>query len=221
MPVDSLNSALRSADAYYTIAATEIASQNRGWHRNGNYILYKPSVYRAYAASAAWDLGYNRSGVYQPLENIVTGARFLFVCTHLSPGQGSTIDQERQAEAAELVKQATHLAAALGVPVIYSGDFNPNATVRHPVDGPGIVMSGAGIDDARMVAQARRNERYDSMNQYSRTPWAYSSYIDYLWAPEGVAVTSWGSALRLSDGQFVGTIPSDHNPVYATLLYPY
>jgi hypothetical protein len=59
------------------------------------------------------------------------------------------------------------------------------------------------------------------MNEYSRTPLPYALYIDYLWAPPGIAVSHWGTALRLSGGKFVGTIPSDHNPVYATMYYPY
>jgi endonuclease/exonuclease/phosphatase family metal-dependent hydrolase len=220
--VDDLNHALRGLGADYRIAATEITYPDRGWRRTDNYILYKPSVYRAYAAGGHFALGDNRFAAYQPLQNIGTGARFLFVSAHLHAGFGLDMDEMRQREAQSLVTQVRDEAAALGVPVIYGGDFNSNTFTRQfRLDGPGVVMRNQHVNDARQVAMSRSMERYDSMNEYSRTPLAYYLHIDYLWAPPGVAVSNWGSALRLSDGRYVGTIPSDHNPVYATMYYPY
>ena len=220
--VDSLNSGLRGIGMDYTIAATEITYPNRGWSRTGDYILYKPSVYRAYAAGGHFSIGDGRWGAYQPLENRVSGARFLFVCTHLIAGAGRTADVTRENEATRLVQQATAKAAALRVPVLYAGDFNSNqVTKQHPLDGPGIVMRKAHMNDARMISPIRHLEQYDSMNQYRRRPYAYYIYIDYLFAGPGVAVTAWGTALRLSGGDFIGTIPSDHNAVYATISYSY
>jgi endonuclease/exonuclease/phosphatase family metal-dependent hydrolase len=220
--VDSLNSELVSSGASYAIAATEITYPNRGWSRTGDYILYKTAVYRAYAAGGHFSIGDGRWGAYQPLENRATGARFLFVCTHLIAGSGRTADLTREAEATRLVQQTSAKAATLGVPVVYAGDFNSNqVTKQHPVDGPGIVMRGAHLNDARMISPIRHLEQYDSMNQYRRRPFTYYIYIDYVFAGPGVAVTAWGSALHLSGGEFVGTIPSDHNAVYATLRYAY
>jgi len=59
------------------------------------------------------------------------------------------------------------------------------------------------------------------MNQLMRTPNPYSLFIDYIYAPPGVAVTSWGMAMKTSGGKMVGTIPSDHNPVWAWVRIPY
>lgn len=220
--VDSLNSELRSVGANYALAATEITYPNFGWNRTGDYILYKPSVYRAYAAAGHFSIGDGRWGAYQPLQNIASGARFLFVCTHLIAGAGRAADMTREAEAQRLVQQASSKAATLGVPVVYAGDFNSNqVTKQHPVDGPGIVMRNAHLNDARLISPIRHLEQYDSMNQYRRRPYAYYIYIDYLFAGPGAAVTAWGTALRLSAGDFVGTIPSDHNAVYATIRYSY
>lgn len=220
--VDSLNSALRAIGATYNVAATEIRYPNSGWHRYGNYILYKPSVYQAYAAGGHWDIGDNRWAAYQPLQRLSTGARFLFVSTHLIAGRGYNIDLQRQYQTERLLEQATAKAAALGVPVIYAGDFNSNPlTKQHPLDGPGVVIRAAHINDARLIAQSHHYERYDSMNEYLRTPMRYFIYIDYLFAPPGVATSSWGTALRLSGGKWVGTIPSDHDPVYATMIVRY
>jgi hypothetical protein len=42
-----------------------------------------------------------------------------------------------------------------------------------------------------------------------------------VFAPPGVAVRSWAQVMDLSHGQIAGVIPSDHNPVVATLEYPY
>mgnify|MGYP001606196206 CR=1 FL=1 len=83
------------------------------------------------------------------------------------------------------------------------------------------VMSAAGIDDAFEVAQSRTNAQYDSANNYQRTPPASGQDIDAIFAPAGVAVSSWGMEMLLDNGQFSGVIPSDHNAVYADLLVPY
>jgi endonuclease/exonuclease/phosphatase (EEP) superfamily protein YafD len=77
------------------------------------------------------------------------------------------------------------------------------------------------MSDAHQIAQTVTNGQYDTMNEYERTPLAYGLDIDYVWVPEGVSVSSWGEALRLSGGRVVGTIASDHNPVYAEVQIPY
>lgn len=224
--VDSLNDAINGGRTY-TVAHTEPLYGESGFVRTGDYILYKPSIYRAYAAGGHWSIDAasvtnTRWAAYQPLENIATGARFLFVCTHTIVGTGSSFDQRREDETNTLVQLATAKAAALGIPIVYAGDFNSNPVVKqHPLDGPGVVMRRAHIADARDVSPTHTNEKYDSENEYSRTPLAYSIFIDYIYAAPGVSVTSWGQALHLSGGKFVGVIPSDHNPVYAQVRYPY
>ena len=40
------------------------------------------------------------------------------------------------------------------------------------------------------------------------------------YAPPGVAVVSWQLILDLTNGQFVGTIPSDHNPLVSDVIFP-
>jgi endonuclease/exonuclease/phosphatase family metal-dependent hydrolase len=222
--VDSLNNAINGGRTY-RVAHTEPLFGESGFVRTGDYILYKPSVYDAYAAGGHWDIDTaavtnTRWAAYQPLRNIATGAKFLFVCTHPIAGSGSAYDQRREDETSTLVQLATAKAAALGIPVVYAGDFNSNPT-QHPLDGPGVVMRNAHIADARDVSPTHTNEKYDSENEYSRIPLAYSIFIDYIYAGPDVSVTSWGQALHLSSGKFVGVIPSDHNPIYAGIRYPY
>lgn len=224
--VDSLNNAITGGNIY-NVAHTEPLWNEPLTVRTGDYILYKPSAFYAYSAGGHWNIdkpgiALNRWAVYQPLQSVSTGAKFLFVSTHLIVG-GSTLDQRREDEANKLLDLATAQSNALGgIPIVYAGDFNSNPLPKqHPLDGPGVVMRQAHIADARDVATTRHNEQYDSVNEYSRTPLAFSIFIDYVWAPPGIAVSSWGTALNLSGGQFVGTIPSDHNPVYATIRYSY
>jgi hypothetical protein len=37
----------------------------------------------------------------------------------------------------------------------------------------------------------------------------------------GIGVSNWTQLLNLSHGRFVGTMPSDHNPVVARLAIPF
>jgi endonuclease/exonuclease/phosphatase family metal-dependent hydrolase len=222
--VDDLNNAIDDGAAY-TVAHTELVYGEAGYDGNlktGDYILYKSSTYQPFGSGGQFGIGVGRWGVYQPLENIATGARALFVCTHLTAGLTSALDESRLEQTSSLVRQANDIATTLGVPVVYLGDFNSDPDPRqHPVDGPAVVMRNNHIVDARDVALTRTNEKYDSENKYDRTPLAFSTFIDYIWAPPGISVTSWGQALELSGGKYVGTIPSDHNPIYAQVHIPY
>jgi endonuclease/exonuclease/phosphatase family metal-dependent hydrolase len=103
--------------------------------------------------------------------------------------------------------------------VIYVGDFNSHE--GHEVDGPGLVMRAAGVADADEVAQTTVNRQYNSANQYLRSPKPGHWDIDHVYAPAGVAVRRWEVALTLTGGRFVGTIPSDHNPLVADVVLPY
>ena len=105
------------------------------------------------------------------------------------------------------------------MPVIYLGDFNSHE--GHALDGPGVVMRAAGVADADEVAQALSNRRYNSANQYLRSPVQGHWDIDHVYAPAGVAVRGWALGLNLTAGTFVGAIPSDHNPVVADVTLPY
>jgi len=214
--VDSLVTTLQQIGATYNLAVTEIPPSQPGHHRYGNYILYKPSVYRAVGAGGILRIG-TPTAAWQELQDIATGAKFLFVATHLT--EGASYDTRREQESQSMLAQAGAKAKSLNVPVIYAGDFNSRPGM--PLDGPGVAMRAANVIDARTVAQSRTNEKYDSLNNYMRVAQAYGLDIDYLFAPAGVSVTSWGVLLNLVHGSFVGVIPSDHNPVWAQVSYPY
>lgn len=216
--IDSLSAALGGT---YALARTEIPPSEPYYFRTSNYILYRTSAYRTVGQGGHWAIGAHWAA-YQILQHRSTGARFLFVAPHLAVGAGAANDARRQAETASMVRQAQSLAAAARVPVVYAGDFNSDtARAIHAFDGPGIAMRAAHVADTRQVALARSNERYDSANQYLRTPPAYWQSIDYVFVSPGVAVYSWRLILSLSHGKFVGPMASDHNPVYANVVIPY
>jgi endonuclease/exonuclease/phosphatase family metal-dependent hydrolase len=227
--VDSLVSYLNVSGDDYAVATTDLqrcGSCITGFP-GGPYILWRTSTLRAGTTHGFFDLdnpgaGYtytDRYAVYQELQSIKTGARFLFVSTHFTAG-GASADARRTTEITNLFSQVGPVAARLGVPIVYGGDFNSNP-VQHPVDSPNTQMRAHLFVDSRLASQHRYNEQYFSMNHYSRVPpssTVHNYNIDYVYAGPGIGVGSWGIGLNTSGGQWVGTIPSDHNPVWTTLV---
>jgi endonuclease/exonuclease/phosphatase family metal-dependent hydrolase len=218
--VDSLKKALGST---YRLADTEIAYPQHPYFRTGDYILYKSSLYKAVGAGGHWQLNDSNPhfAAYQVLQNRSTGAKFLFVAPHLTVNTGLRFDKMRKAETQTMITDANAFVESNPIPIVYAGDFNSDVTKHHSFDGPGMAMRAANVDDAFDVAQARTNGQFNSANAYFRRPPEFGCHIDYVFAPPGVAVTSWRMLLDLSRGKIVGTIPSDHNPVVANLRLPY
>lgn len=201
----------------YRLARTEVPPSERGSMRTGDYIIYKPSTMKTVGAGGHWDIGDTRWGVYQEMQVLSTGAKFLFVTTHLTASSGSQYDTERENETNSLLKQASVVAGADHVRVVYAGDFNSDVNAFHAFDGPGIAMRAVRNMDARDPSIYQHNAQYNSDNEYLRTPTAASQDIDYVYVGPGIAVRSWGVLIDLVNGQFSGIIPSDHNPVWSTI----
>ncbi len=217
--IDSLVSALGGS---YRLAQTEIPPPQRGYFRTGDYIIFNSSILTTVGAGGSWNIGDSHYAAYQIMKNRRSGAQFLFTSVHTIPNNGSvTFDNTRQREVTSFVAQAKQYAAAHHVPVIYGGDFNSNTSKLHAYDAAGRVMAASNISDARQVAQSLTNAQYDSANQYLRTPPAYDESIDKFYAQPGTAIYSWRLILNLSHGSFVGTMASDHNPLYASIVVPY
>jgi endonuclease/exonuclease/phosphatase family metal-dependent hydrolase len=195
--VDSLATALGGT---YTLAYTEVPPVGTGDH---------------------WALGQNRFAAYQVLQNTRTSAEFLMVATHLDVGSGAALDNDRKAETKTMVADARAYAASSTLPIVYAGDFNSHSGTPGAIDGPGIAMREAGMTSAFDSAQTLTNAQYGSANQYLRTAPVNGAHIDQIFTTPGVGVTSWNLILNLTGGQFVGTMPSDHNPLVADLLIPY
>lgn len=226
--VDSLMHYLGSG---YGLAHTEndwsqmVAAHS--YQRHYSYLIYKKSSMAPVGQGGYWALDSSSAadphwGVYQQLRSVRTGATVLVTSAHLVVGYSTALDARRRSQASILVTRTRALASSLGVKAIYAGDFNSNLNTKyHPVDGPGAVMRSLGIVDSRLVAQAHTNN-FNSMNFLQRTPMPYPfDVIDYVFASPGVSVSAWSMALNLSGGKIVGIIPSDHNPVSATVIIRY
>jgi endonuclease/exonuclease/phosphatase family metal-dependent hydrolase len=214
--VDTLRKALGGS---YKLARTEIPPGQPGTQRTGDNILYRASTFKAAGRGGHWMIGDNHFAAHQFLRNRQTGGVFLFVSAHLWVPKGRAGDVKRQHETETMVAKAKALAGRRGVPVVYVGDFNSDQ-FNHAFNGPARVMARAGINDAYSVAQKKVLASYNTANHYMRRPPHKGARIDYIFAPAGVAVHSWKLIMRLHHGSFVGTIPSDHNPVVSDLSIP-
>lgn len=215
--VDTLRAALGGE---YGLAKTEIPPNQPGTRRTGVYILYKKSTFKAVGKGGHWNLGGKRSAAHQVLRNRSTGAEFIFVSTHLWHAGARAGDMQRRAETKRLVKYGSAAATRRGIPIVYAGDFNSDPFKKHAFNAPAQVMSQHHISDSYNVAQARDNASYNTANGYRTRPPRDGARIDYVYAPEGVGVGSWRMIMHLRHGKFVGTIPSDHNPVMVSLSVP-
>jgi hypothetical protein len=214
--IDTLAAALAPD---YSLAYTEIPPSQHGYSRTGNYILFRNSSYAAVGAGGHWSLDNPTTAAYQMLQNTATGAVFMFVAPHLIVGSGASYDQLRENETRTLVQLARGQAG--GQRIIYAGDFNSYLSHSHRYDGPGQVMRDAGVADGLLVARSLANQKFNSANQYLRTPRQNSVSVDHIFAEPGVSFSTWSQLLNLSDGQMVGVIPSDHNPVVSAVTVPY
>jgi hypothetical protein len=223
--VDSLQSALSSIGATFNVAHTEPTWGQTGFVKHWNYILYNPATYAAVGSGGDWALGddpINPNAAWQVLQNRATGAKFLAVSAHLIPYLGSSSDLAREQETKTLIADAQAKANALGIPIIYGGDFNTSPLFHmYPLDGPNVAMRAAGIADAHGAGQYKWNQTLDTVTGYRRTPNWYSQDIDYVFIPPGVAAYTWGVEASLVNGSWPGAIPSDHNAVDGTMAYPY
>jgi len=213
---DGLSPKYRLADTQTSDVSTRYA---------GNYILYGASV-APVGSGGTWDIdgtsSQNQTAAYQTFRVVSSGATFLFVTTHLITGSTLSGDKARAAETATMVKRAKAYAANHGVQsIVYVGDFNSYYGEWHVQDLTGRTMRNAHIPDSIEVAASYYRSQYDSINALYRTARHGHGSIDHIYASVGVGVKGWGELLHISGGKFVGTIPSDHNPIYAGLAIPY
>ena len=205
----------------YRLVRTETPPTEPGYFRTGSYVMVKTSTVAAVGSGDHWMIGgSSRVGAYAELKSVQSGAHFLFVATHLTPG--TTAGAQRASELTTLLADARAEASARGdLPLVIAGDFNSHPTTEEPDDSVTVVSRAALLTDAITGAQALANETYNSSNRYLRTPPATSDSVDHVFAAPGVAVSSFRVVLRLVGGEFSGVIPSDHNPVLAGVFVPY
>jgi endonuclease/exonuclease/phosphatase family metal-dependent hydrolase len=194
-----------------------------GSPRTGNYVLYRTDKFAPVPGTTGrWTLSNNRWATYVELASLSTGARFYVVSVHLAQvktSEAPDVNALRKIETQTLLADAANQAGT--VPVLYAGDFN-SYTGLGSQDTPGHVMLSAHVAEGMAVAQSRTVTQYGTVNDYRRVPPLHSTrWIDRFFTTPGIATRWWTQILHLTNGAFVGTIPSDHNPIVAGINVQY
>lgn len=172
-----------------------------------------------------------------------TGNRFMFASTHLEPtkdkaGETAFYDLRREQTEVALAAVADHNPGRL--PVMFVGDLNSSrfAHSYSPTNAPYDVLVKGGLVDPLGGAAGttkttpgatvvkRINTWVDSFNDFNRVvnthkTWINGSYIDYIFVSPTIKVPEWETVVDMDEtGQFVGTIPSDHNLIRASVVLP-
>ena len=218
--IDSLVDGLQPK---YKLANTQTAERRSRYA--ANYIVYDANVAPVAGAGGTWYIGdttsENLNAGYQLFRVVSSGAEFLFVTTHLGNGKTYADDQKRARETTRILDNARAFASARGVTsIVYVGDYNSYVGEWEVSDLTGNKMRNARVPDGVEVAQSYSRGQFDSINGLFRLARKNHGSIDHIYASGGVGIRTWGELLHISDGKFVGTIPSDHNPVWAELTIP-
>ena len=164
-----------------------------------------------------------------------TGKSFFFGDTQLDSSKASGYYESRKSQTTAIVSAiARHNTG--GLPVIMVGDFNSHKWTE-PSNAPYDVMISSGYVDplgntykndapsAAATAEQRIRANYDSYNGFERKARARNTtgngtYLDYIFTSK-MRVAKWETVINIdSSGNFVGTIPSDHNMVSAIVQLP-
>ncbi|MBW8752449.1 MAG: hypothetical protein JF565_13645, partial [Propionibacteriales bacterium] len=171
------------------------------------------------------------------------GQRFFFGSVHLVPNEAADSNAVRDAEWDQLLAYLPGLSQ--GLPVVLGGDFN---SVRSGVGANNSAlthlpkMATAGVADTLLgehdpapadfkVADTRPttpplNANCMSHNAFIAAqrcvdPTLVGQQIDYLFGTNSLVVKNWEQVLDIDDaGNWIGTIPSDHNLIRATITLP-
>lgn len=170
-----------------------------------------------------WAADGNKDAAWAILaDKLDEGKRLFVVSVHFTNG-GST--SKRKREAVELVSLIDQHNPNL--PVVVGGDFNvskrksEHPVVYRTVSASGLVDPLGNPSDSRYVSTSATVEHridvgYNSANSFKRhalhSKWANGYDVDYLWHSRGIRVGSFQVVVNVdSSGDFMGTIPSDHN----------
>lgn len=152
-------------------------------------------------------------------EQRATKKRFIFVNTHLPYQKSAAANRVRGRATRQLVARIRQVNDAQ-LPVIIVGDFNSHLprTLSNPVYG---TIIRAGFTDPMARAEQYIRANLKTVNEMQRrAQLTRGRMIDHIFSTR-MRVTQWEVVARLSaSGRFVGTIPSDHNMVRATVFLP-
>lgn len=171
--------------------------------------------------------GVQRYATWARFEQKSTKRQFIFVNTHLVPSSDNKAEANRARSARQIVAMVKKVNRE-DLPVIILGDFN---THRRAGPGNGVwdAMTDAGYLDPLLAkegtlgsAEEKIRPTMKTFNGYRRkAPYNRNQLmIDRIFVSP-MRVAEWETVAKLdSAGRFVGTIPSDHNMIRATVYLP-
>ena len=180
-----------------------------------------------------------RAATWAIFRQKATGERFFFLSTHFEPKndkKGSRTNYNTRRRQANAVVDIIRRNNPDDLPVIAVGDFNSTKWEK-PSNGPYDIMEGAGYLDplgngyrTRGTApgafvEKRVNTSYASYNMYTRKARNFPGQLtgsnpDYIFVTP-MRVSEYETVVNVdSSGRWVGTIPSDHNMIRATVWLP-
>ena len=162
-----------------------------------------------------------------------TGKRFFFTNTHFLQKQNKSQYDSRRSSAEQLVRIVERFNTEK-LPTIMVGDFNSHK-FRNPENAPYKVITAAGyidpldnIDDwrggPRGIAEKRIDANLFTINLFKRKAmqgnYATGVMVDQIFVTP-MRVSEWQTVAKVdSSGRIIGTIPSDHNMIRATVYLP-
>ena len=137
--------------------------------------------------------------------------------------------------------QANEVLAAIsannpGLPVVLTGDMNSHKW-RDPANAPYDIFRSAGLVDplgnayksraaVNPTTEVRIHTEYDSWNDFAAKPdehgWINGINVDYIMVSGSIHTLSYETVVNVNPatGSAVGTEPSDHNMLRASILIP-
>ncbi|MDR7086542.1 endonuclease/exonuclease/phosphatase family metal-dependent hydrolase [Aeromicrobium panaciterrae] len=181
--------------------------------------------YQALAGSSRFR-GTTRYLAWSVFEQRSTGKQFIFANTHLTPGTSGSVRAQHASEARQIVA-ALKAVNTHHLPVILVGDFNSGGsrTKSNSIYG---TITGAGYIDplvqSKKLGMAEKvvDGNLTTSNGLNRTAPRRSNpaFLDHIFVSR-MRVSQFQVVAKLdSAGRFIGTIPSDHNLVRATVYLP-
>lgn len=181
-----------------------------------------------------WSVDGSKNAVWAVLaDQSDAGRKLLVVSVHLTNSDSGSAQSKRKAEAKELVALVADHDENGTLPVVIGGDFNVSKRkADHPtvystltrarlIDPLGNPSDSRYISTAERIADHRIDTVYASANQFfrhaPRAKWPNGYDVDYIWGNSRVVVDMFQVVVDLNTkGDFVGTIPSDHNMLVAS-----
>lgn len=164
-----------------------------------------------------------------------TGKHLFFADAHLEIGKEASANDLRKRQA-QAVLDTIKARNSGNLPVVLVGDMNSNKWTE-PSNGPYDVLTGQGLVDplgntykswypsSAATAEKVVNRRINSWNGFERAvrqgaAGTSGTYIDYIFTSK-MRVPYYENVAKVDAlGNYVGTMPSDHNMQFATVGLP-